>query len=49
MDSVQRSVGESLTRVEVGALVARAAKIVELFDRLSAERGESNVLFTLPR
>jgi hypothetical protein len=43
--AVTRSVGTSLTRVEVAALLARRDRIVTFFDNEVKTKGEQNVLF----
>jgi hypothetical protein len=39
--------GKSLTKEEIGALLARRDVIVKLFDDRIAQRGEAAVLYTL--
>ena len=48
-ETVADAVGNSLTRFEIEALIARCAAIVELFEAKIAERGELAILYTLPR
>ncbi len=48
-ETVAEAVGNSLTRFEIQALLARCAAIVELFEAKIAERGELAILYTLPR
>ena len=48
-ETVAQAVGNSLTRFEIRALLARCAAIVELFETQIAERGELPILYTLPR
>jgi hypothetical protein len=47
VDSVRIAVGRSLMSNEIEALVNRAGAIVKHFDRLSVERGEASVMYTL--
>ena len=47
-ETVAKAVGDSLTRSEIRALLARCAAIVELFATKIAERGELAILYTLP-
>ena len=47
-ETVAKAVGNSLTRFEIQALLARCTAIVELFDAKIAERGELPILYTLP-
>jgi hypothetical protein len=48
-ESVTQAVGSSLTRYEIGAMLARRDAIVKLFEMKIAERGEAAILYTLPR
>ncbi len=48
-DAVDKAVGNSLTRFEIQALLARRDAIVELFEAKIAERGEAPILYTLAR
>ena len=41
--------GESLTKQEIDALLARRDVIVKLFDDRIAQRSEAAVIYTLPR
>jgi len=41
------TMGKSLTKEEIGALLARRDVIVKLFDDRIAQRGEAAVLYTL--
>jgi hypothetical protein len=45
---VANAVGNSLTRFEIQAMLARRDAIVKLFEAKIAERGEAPILFTLP-
>ena len=47
-ETLAEAVGNSLTRFEIQALLARCAAIVELFEAKIAERGELAILYTLP-
>jgi hypothetical protein len=44
---VSREVGDSLTKGEIEALLARRDKIVQLFDGMIVQRGESGILYTV--
>ena len=48
-DAVAKAVGDSLTRVEIQAVLARRDVLVKLFEAKSAERGEGVVVYTLLR
>lgn len=48
-DAVAKAVGNSLTRYEIQALLARRDVIVKLFEVRIAERGEGTVIYTLAR
>jgi hypothetical protein len=45
-ENLTREVGDSLTKGEIEALLARRDKIVQLFDGMMAQRGEGAVLYT---
>ena len=45
-ENLKREVGASLTEREIEALLARRDKIVQLFDGMIAQRGESAILYT---
>jgi hypothetical protein len=47
LDAVAKSVGRTLTRQEIQALLTRRDAIVSLFDTKIAERGEGPVVYTL--
>jgi hypothetical protein len=47
--ALAEAMGESLTRLEIDALLARRDAIVKLFDDRIATRGEAAVLYTLAR
>ena len=47
LDVVTKSVGRSLTRQEIQAVLTRRDAIVTLFDAKIAERGEGPVVYTL--
>jgi hypothetical protein len=49
LDAVTKSVGRSLTRQEIQAVLTRRDAIVTLFDAKIAERGEGPVVYTLER
>jgi hypothetical protein len=49
LDVVTKSVGRSLTRQEIQAVLTRRDAIVTLFDTKIAERGEGPVVYTLKR
>ena len=49
LDAVTKSVGRSLTRQEIQAVLKRRDAIVTLFDAKIAERGEGPVVYTLKR
>ena len=49
LDAVTKSVGESLTRQEIQAVLKRRDAIVTLFDTKIVERGEGPVVYTLKR
>ena len=46
-ETVAEAVGNSLSRFEIQALLARGAAIVELFEAKIAERGELPILYAL--
>ena len=46
-ENLKREVGDSLTGAEIEALLARRDKIVQLFDGMIAQRGESAILYTV--
>jgi hypothetical protein len=48
-DTLQQNLGRWLTKAEVNAATARAAKIVEFFDKEIAAKGEAAVLYDFPR
>jgi len=48
-DTLQQNLGRWLTKGEVNAATARAAKIVEFFDKEIAAKGEAAVLYDFPR
>jgi len=48
-ETVSEAAGSSLTRFEVQALITRRDAIVKLFEAKIAQRGETAVLYTLPR
>jgi len=48
-DTLQQNLGRWLTKAEVNAVTARAAKIVEFFDKEIAAKGEAAVLYDFPR
>ena len=47
-DTVAKAVGNSLSRFEIQAVLARRDAIVKLFEAKIAERGEGPILFALP-
>jgi len=49
LETVSEAAGSSLTRFEIQALLRRRDAIVKLFEAKIAERGETAVLYTLPR
>ena len=48
-EDLQQKLGKLLTKSEIEGLAARAAKIVEHFDKKVAAEGESTVLYDFPR
>jgi hypothetical protein len=48
-ETVSREVGDSLSKYEIEALLARRDEIVKLFEGMIAQRGESAILYTLPQ
>ena len=48
-DAVAKAVGNSLTRFEIQAMLARRDVIVKFFEAKIAERGEGAVIYTLAR
>ena len=48
-EALADAMGESLTKQEIDALLARRDVIVKLFDDRIAQRSEAAVIYTLPR
>jgi hypothetical protein len=48
-ESLAKAAGGSLQSYEIGPLLKRRDRIVQLFEARIAERGEGRVLYTLPR
>jgi hypothetical protein len=48
-EALAKTVGNSLTRFESGAVLARRDVIVKLFEAKIAQRGEAAIVYTLPR
>jgi hypothetical protein len=48
-ETLSREVGDSLSKYEIEALLARRDEIVKLFEGMIAQRGESAILYTLPQ
>ena len=47
--AVTETVGDTLLKPEIEALMARRDVLVKLFDGQIAQRGEAKALYTLPR
>ena len=48
-DMLKEKLSRWLTKSEIDALAARAAKIVDFFDKETAAKGEGAVLYDIPR
>jgi hypothetical protein len=48
-DVLNQKLSRLLKKSEIDAMVARAAKIVDFFDKEAAAKGEGSVLYDFPR